>query len=209
MTHNVADDALGKIARQQNDLFRRIREGSVNPEIASRQLQDAIEGNFTIQQVPIWKVVKQRRYGGAVYIERLVHHSTDYKVEGLNISVGSDEYDITLVRLKSSELRQRGKNALEVCKRAQEMGLTLCWPEVTLHLCLQHKMEPGERFVVPLYGFSSTSKDPGQCAVYKAQKTPGADYKRDLVSGMSPEECGANEDVNWVFQLKKVWNSEK
>lgn len=41
-----ADDAmLGKIARQQNDLFRRVREG-LDSELVSRGLQQLIEGRF-------------------------------------------------------------------------------------------------------------------------------------------------------------------
>jgi len=43
MTH-VADEQLGKIARQQADLFRRVREGSLDTESVSRRLQEIIEG---------------------------------------------------------------------------------------------------------------------------------------------------------------------
>lgn len=46
MTQRVADDVLGKIARQQNDLFRRLREGSLDPSAISRELQRLIEGRF-------------------------------------------------------------------------------------------------------------------------------------------------------------------
>ena len=47
MTRQVADEVLGKIARQQHDLFRRVREGTLNPESVSRGLQNLIEGRFT------------------------------------------------------------------------------------------------------------------------------------------------------------------
>lgn len=50
MTEKVADARLGKIARQQHDLFRRVREGVLNPSLVSRQLQDIIEGR-SIQDV--------------------------------------------------------------------------------------------------------------------------------------------------------------
>lgn len=43
MTH-VTDEILGKIARQEHDLFRRVREGTLDPEKVSRGLQDLIEG---------------------------------------------------------------------------------------------------------------------------------------------------------------------
>lgn len=44
MTTKVADTILGKVARMQNDLFRRVREGSLNSDIAIRELQKIIEG---------------------------------------------------------------------------------------------------------------------------------------------------------------------
>lgn len=44
MTTKVADDAtLGKIARQYHDLFRRVREGTLDPEKVSKGLQVLIE----------------------------------------------------------------------------------------------------------------------------------------------------------------------
>jgi len=208
MTHSVADDVLGKIARQQNELFRRIREGSLNPAIVSKQLQDAIQGNFGLQHIPVWLVVKQRRKGGVCYIDAEIQQKSNYVFkDGLSIGVGSDEYDVTLIRLKSSDLKLPGKNALEVCRRAQEIGLELCQPEITLHLALQYDMKSNERFVVPLYGFSDVNNDPGQCALFESC-TPGT-RERHIVSGMKPEQCGVREDVDWVFQLKRVWNSEK
>ncbi len=42
MTH-VTDEQLGKIARQQADLFRRVREGTLDVEGVSRRIQDIIE----------------------------------------------------------------------------------------------------------------------------------------------------------------------
>ena len=45
MTH-VTDEQLGKIAREQADLFRRVREGSLDADYASRGLQDIIEGKY-------------------------------------------------------------------------------------------------------------------------------------------------------------------
>ena len=48
MTPRVADAILGKVARQQNDLFRRVREGTLDPEQVSRGLQLIIEGRSLI-----------------------------------------------------------------------------------------------------------------------------------------------------------------
>jgi hypothetical protein len=43
----VADDVLGKFARQQNDWFRRVREGSLDPEEVGRAVQNLIDrGRF-------------------------------------------------------------------------------------------------------------------------------------------------------------------
>jgi hypothetical protein len=42
----VVDEVLGKIARQQHDLFRRVKEGTLDSVAVSRGLQDLIEGRF-------------------------------------------------------------------------------------------------------------------------------------------------------------------
>lgn len=46
MTSSVTDEKLGGIARQQNDLFRRVREGTLPPDQISMGLQALIEGRF-------------------------------------------------------------------------------------------------------------------------------------------------------------------
>lgn len=204
MTQSVADNVLGKIARQQNDLFRRIREGSLNPAIVSAQLQDAIQGNFTLAQVPVWMVLGQRRTRGACYIDQDIKQRTNYSLpEDLQIGVGSDSYDITLVKLRSSALKLKGKDAVCVCKQAQVLGLQLCQPDVSLHLCLKYDLRRGETFIMPFYGFSSTSNDPGQCAVF--QYKPEGNNGRHRVFGVKPLECGVGLDPEWVFQLKREW----
>lgn len=45
MTH-VTDEQLGKISRQMNDLFRRVREGSLDVHQVSEGLQGVIEGKY-------------------------------------------------------------------------------------------------------------------------------------------------------------------
>lgn len=53
MTVHVADDILGRFARQQHDLFERVRKGSLNPEKAMKLMQTLIDGG----QFPIWKTI--------------------------------------------------------------------------------------------------------------------------------------------------------
>lgn len=43
----VSDEVLGRIARKQADLFRRVREGTLDPESVSRGLQALIEGRVS------------------------------------------------------------------------------------------------------------------------------------------------------------------
>ncbi|MEK9134733.1 MAG: hypothetical protein AAB451_00275 [Patescibacteria group bacterium] len=43
MTTIVADEVLGRFARQQNDWFRRVREGSLDPEEVGRVVQSVID----------------------------------------------------------------------------------------------------------------------------------------------------------------------
>lgn len=67
----VADEVLGKFARQQNDVFRRVREGSLSPEKAFRMHRQLL-GNLLVQFDPIklWDVlVKDGGYDG-VYINK-------------------------------------------------------------------------------------------------------------------------------------------
>lgn len=42
----VDDEQLGRLARKQGDLFRRVREGTLPPAAVLGGLQDLIEGNF-------------------------------------------------------------------------------------------------------------------------------------------------------------------
>lgn len=43
MTAIVADEVLGRFARQQNDWFRRVREGSLDPDEVGRVVQNIID----------------------------------------------------------------------------------------------------------------------------------------------------------------------
>ena len=43
----VADDVLGKLARQQNDVFRRVRDGGLDPKVAFRYHKQMI-GNLLV-----------------------------------------------------------------------------------------------------------------------------------------------------------------
>jgi len=45
-THVVSDEQLGILARRQNDLFRRVREGTLSVEQVLGGLQSLIEGQF-------------------------------------------------------------------------------------------------------------------------------------------------------------------
>jgi len=44
MTDNVADEVLGRFARQQHDWFERVRKGSLDPEKVMRAVQEMIDG---------------------------------------------------------------------------------------------------------------------------------------------------------------------
>lgn len=83
MTKVVVDETLGRIARAQNDLFRRVREGTLDPETVSRGLQALIEGRFDGISIPIF--------------------SRDMTKEGWTLIEGSDEPDpVALLALFSA-----------------------------------------------------------------------------------------------------------
>lgn len=203
MTHAVADDVLGKIARQENDLFRRIREGSLNPGIVSAQLQEAIEGNFTLAHVPVWVVLKERPTRGSIQVDREMIEKTRYNTTLVDTMVGisSQWWTTRLVRLRSTDFKAKGKDALVICEQALKLGLKLCHPETYLHLCLQYNMTKGEHFVMPFYGFSSTSNAPRTCACFNYTST--VKNSRPTVATTKPEECGVDADLEWVFQMPR------
>ena len=71
----VADETLGKLARQQNDLFRRVREGSLDPERVFAGVQAIIEGNFpeTIPVSRAWYVSPEQQ------LEKVRQLNSEYK----------------------------------------------------------------------------------------------------------------------------------
>lgn len=101
----VTDKTLGAVARRQNDLFRRVREGTLPANAVLRALQYVIEGNFdaipaglrriidcdVMPYVPDgWKIEKQLK-GGEIEFDasRITFHLDDGQMEGRTI-VGND-----------------------------------------------------------------------------------------------------------------------
>ena len=62
MTQQVTDDLLSKIARQQNNLFRMLKEGTLDPEKISRGLRELIKGSVLSFQYDMrkkgWKLLE-------------------------------------------------------------------------------------------------------------------------------------------------------
>lgn len=210
--HSVADDVLGKIARQQNDLFRRVREGSLDADVVSAHLQSTIEG---IAMMPIrpWIVVEWRYSAGstgsgAITLENRVRTETDYCFPGtgdirLSIGVGTEYWDVTLARLSSRDLGVEGKDACEVSRKAQSLGLKLCDPQMVDYFCLSYNLRRGEHLVMPLYGFGKDGINPTQCADYQ-YRPEGCDGKHRVI-GADPRKCGVGVNQTWIFELSKKW----
>lgn len=78
---NVTDEVLGKIARQQHDLFRRVREGSLDAEFVSRGIQDIIEGKVAPATAAITHVLAKQPAWYVSPAEQLK------KVEALNAAL--------------------------------------------------------------------------------------------------------------------------
>lgn len=211
MTRTVEDEVLGKIARQQNDLFRRVREGSLNPDVVSAQLQQTIEG---VAMMPIrpWIVVKVRwsdegyRGSGSLSLDHRIRTKTNYcfpetAENKLTIGVGTDFWDVTLAKLSSRDLGVEGENACVVSRQAQGFGLKLCDPQIALYFCLDYKLKRGEHLVMPLYGFERDGINPTQCADY--QYRPEGYEGKHRVIGVDPHKCGVGVNQTWIFELSK------
>lgn len=132
-TQVVADEKLGAFARRQNDLFRRVREGSIPFDQAFAGLQDLIEGNFGA--IPVgprrvidcdatpyipeaWKVEEHRK-GGEMEFDpmKVVFHLDEDQKNGRTI-VGN-------------ELRKRlaGKSVMNACVLDHLLANTNLIPE--------------------------------------------------------------------------------
>lgn len=96
-THVVADAQLGTFARRQNDLFRRVREGTLPIDRVMAGLQSIIEGNFDAIPAGLnhfadadaspfipdnCTVVKHRR-GGQVDVTKLGLYVDDHQKAGI------------------------------------------------------------------------------------------------------------------------------
>ena len=55
MTQRVTDEQLGKVTKRVLDLFRRVKEGTLDPEEVCKGLQLIIEGEFTVTEEKILK----------------------------------------------------------------------------------------------------------------------------------------------------------
>ncbi|MEK7138411.1 MAG: hypothetical protein AAB787_02795 [Patescibacteria group bacterium] len=124
MTKTVADDSvLGKIARQQHDLFRRVREGSLDPQEVSRSLQAISEGcfspySFRIHLNPEAHFIKDMSKRGWTLMEDVREPSGDLILESLPI--------ISTVDVEKGEPRDRViQQNTAICRRAKRMNLNL------------------------------------------------------------------------------------
>lgn len=53
MTQEVSDERLGRFARQQNDWFRRVREGSLDPDEVAHAVQQIIDRPFDTERTRV------------------------------------------------------------------------------------------------------------------------------------------------------------
>ena len=107
MTRVVADDILGKLARQQNDLFRRVREGSLDVELVSTQLQQIIEGRFSVPMEEIAPFADQIRAGNYGHLYGFAKNPEDIKGQTYHSVTSETELDHPDMYLKTKEIYEK------------------------------------------------------------------------------------------------------
>ncbi len=168
MTKNVvSDEQLGILARRQHDLFRRVREGSVDVDAALDGLQAIIEGRVPevafseprggnpyrdAPPTPTFEVWKRITIGGKSK-EALI---AEMESKGFKIgdwardmmgkkafTTSPESIELALVRVTVAELGfRKGATTKSIWQRAGKFGLTLCPAEVGPHLRLADADQP-------------------------------------------------------------------
>lgn len=135
----VADDAmLGKIARQQNDLFRRVREG-LDSDLVSRGLQCLIEGRFDGISANTLLTVDYSVRPSLVKLD-LVEHPSRNDVATVDLSKVN-----RVLTLREGESYVGGEENLRRLKeRAKETGETLLDVRVLEELLAHPHLIPEE-----------------------------------------------------------------
>jgi len=133
----VADEVLGKVARQQHELFRRVKEGTLDPALVSRGLQDLIEGRFAVNSdiyaisanydLSVEKAVKAGKYDWSNSDITTKHFPSSRK--------GAAELEITLVHfdreIDSDEaIRELDKMGLRPVELPELLALGAKYPDV-------------------------------------------------------------------------------
>src|SRR3989338_475681 len=84
---NVTDEQLGKLARQQADLFRRVREGSLDPASVTRGLQEVIAGKYKTVLEPFSSIEVQYWYDLRISLELLGYEHVHNQITRNNFPV--------------------------------------------------------------------------------------------------------------------------
>ena len=73
MTRTVSDEVLGAFARRQHDWFRRVREGSLNPEEVARGVQQIIDRSpFAFDMNKDGWELQENTEGAQLFLPRLL-----------------------------------------------------------------------------------------------------------------------------------------
>ncbi len=143
MTTHVADDVLGKFARQQHDWFERVRKGSLDPQKVMSTVQELIDGG----QFQIWKTIKLGTGLNTANDFRDALKESGYRIGDWGddilgqfaFTVSYTEREVDLVNISVAELGFKDRaTRKDIYDRALEFGLELCPAEVGPQLRLQY-----------------------------------------------------------------------
>jgi len=185
MTQQVSDEVLGRFARQQSDWFRRVREGSLNPETVSRLVQEIIdegqEAEMNVLPAQAGYLITVQYRGGKTISSLLRAGEYDWTNENLNDQNFSqtpmereetEELEIELVHF------DREMETDDILSGLEKRGLRPATPTELLTLGATHK-DLQREFPIVALGQSWQDPDGDRGVVYLCRS--GSDRDACLV----------------------------
>ena len=201
----VSDEVLGHLARRQNELFRRIREGTVPDQWAIDRLQEIIEGPATAI-IPSDIEVEVGVYRSAKALLEALRKAEHYVGGGAQALMETPEFRESLSRRKKGFhiLFRRSRDfhiKVEIPRQhffelAIRNGVQLCSPEMgpLIRLGYKHKSEREDVYIgmEPLREINGNEP-----LIFHVTNNTGQGSKLNVVHGSM--DIPVNADELWAF----------
>lgn len=203
----VTDDMLGRLAIKQAELFRRVKEGTLNPLTTINAIQEIIEN-----KIRVWRSIKLGTglKSGRDFRKALEEAKCEICMENEKIldkiEVSPVLIEIDLIVVSNFQLGfKRGATTNDIYNRGLEIGLDLCPMETGPQLRLQYKDQPkGEGLLIAMRPFTGKRGCEEIFRVLRnSDEDNGKKYLEDC-DGASPTFFWRNPQTLWVFKKREA-----